>query len=91
MIQLPERFHLPVPEHWTPQQALAVFALLNELTDAIWPLERLANAPTPALFEQMVLDPADDDLAFAAFAKLLLQPKRGGMNASFKADIFPKN
>ena len=36
MIQLPERFHLPVPEHWTPQQALAVFALLNELTDAIW-------------------------------------------------------
>jgi hypothetical protein len=36
MIQLPERFHLPVPEHWTPQQALAVFALLNELADAIW-------------------------------------------------------
>lgn len=36
MSQLPERFHLPVPEHWTPQQALAVFALLNELTDAIW-------------------------------------------------------
>jgi len=36
MIQLPERFHLPVPEHWTPQQALAVLALLNELADAIW-------------------------------------------------------
>jgi hypothetical protein len=36
MIPLPERFHLPVPEHWSPQQALAVFALLNELTEAIW-------------------------------------------------------
>jgi hypothetical protein len=36
MIPLPERFHLPVPEHWTPEQALAVFALLNALTEAIW-------------------------------------------------------
>lgn len=36
MIQLPERFHFPVPEHWTPEQALAVFALLNALTEAIW-------------------------------------------------------
>jgi hypothetical protein len=36
MIRLPDRFHLPVPEHWTPEQALAVFALLNEMADVIW-------------------------------------------------------
>jgi hypothetical protein len=67
MIQVPERFHLPVPEHWTPHQALAVFALPNELADAIWhryeadllplvdPLLNTDTDPQLALF-----DPADE-------------------------------
>jgi hypothetical protein len=27
---------LEIPDHWTPEQALAVFELLKDLTDAIW-------------------------------------------------------
>ncbi len=27
---------LELPEDWTPEQALAVFELLNELTDTLW-------------------------------------------------------
>lgn len=29
-------FTLEIPDHWTPEQALAVFELLKDLTDAIW-------------------------------------------------------
>ena len=29
-------FSLEIPDHWTPEQALAVFELLNELTDTLW-------------------------------------------------------
>ena len=30
------RFTLQLPDHWTPQQALAVYELLSDLTDAVW-------------------------------------------------------
>ncbi len=33
---LSEQFTLLLPDYWTPQQALAVYELLNELTEAIW-------------------------------------------------------
>lgn len=41
MSSSPERFILQLPDHWTPEQALAVFELLNELTDAVWNLYEL--------------------------------------------------
>ena len=70
MIELPERFHLPVPEHWTPEQALAVFALLNGLTEAIWQrceaellplIDPLLNTDTDPQLD--LFDP-DDELPF---------------------------
>ena len=29
-------FTLEIPDYWTPEQALVVFELLNELTDTLW-------------------------------------------------------
>lgn len=29
-------FTLEIPDYWTPEQALAVFELLKDVTDAIW-------------------------------------------------------
>jgi hypothetical protein len=70
MIDLPERFHLPVSGHWTPEQALAVFALLNELTEAIW--QRYQTDLLPLVDPQLNADTdpqldllgPDDDLPF---------------------------
>ena len=31
-----ERFTITLPDTWTPEQALAIFELLNDVTDAIW-------------------------------------------------------
>ena len=68
MIELPQRFHLP--EHWTPEQALAVFALLNALTEAIWQryepellplIDPLLNTDTDPQLD--LFDP-DDELPF---------------------------
>jgi len=36
MSTLTERFTLRLPDHWTPEQALAVYELLHELADTIW-------------------------------------------------------
>ena len=36
MSTLPELFTLNLPDHWSPEQALAVFELLNDLTESIW-------------------------------------------------------
>ena len=36
MSTLSTQFNLPLPDCWTPEQALAVYELLNDLTDAIW-------------------------------------------------------
>jgi hypothetical protein len=36
MSTLSSRFTLPLPDHWTPEQALAVYDLLNDLAEAIW-------------------------------------------------------
>jgi hypothetical protein len=65
MSRLPERFRLPAPEHWTPEQALAVFALLDALADTIWqryeadllpPVDPALNVDTDPQ-----LDPFDPD------------------------------
>lgn len=36
MSTLSTRFTLPLPDDWTPEQALAVYTLLNELAEAVW-------------------------------------------------------
>ena len=36
MSSLSELFTLQLPDHWTPEQALAVYELLNDLAEAIW-------------------------------------------------------
>ena len=36
MSTLNELFTLRLPDYWTPEEALAVYELLNDLADAIW-------------------------------------------------------
>ena len=36
MNTLSSRFTLQLPDHWTPEQALAVYEFLTELADALW-------------------------------------------------------
>ena len=36
MSTLSELFTLQLPDDWTPEQALAVYELLNDLAEAIW-------------------------------------------------------
>ncbi len=55
MSTLAEHFTLRLPDHWTPEQALAVYELLKELADTIWDRYELV------LIEQLRsdLDPYD--------------------------------
>ena len=36
MSTLASRFTLQLPDYWTPEPALAVYDLLNDLAEAIW-------------------------------------------------------
>ena len=36
MSTLSDQFTLHLPDHWTPEQALAVYELLNDLAESIW-------------------------------------------------------
>ena len=36
MSTLADQFTLHLPDHWSPEQALAVYELLNILTETIW-------------------------------------------------------
>ncbi len=47
-------FTLELPDDWTPQQALAVFELLNELTDMVW--NRYSIELTELLADQLHQD-----------------------------------
>ncbi len=54
MSPLPAPFSLELPDDWTPQQALAVFELLNELTDTLW--NRYSIAITELLAGELCQD-----------------------------------
>ncbi len=54
MSPLPAPFSLEIPDHWTPEQALAVFELLNELTDTLW--NRYSIAITELLAGELCQD-----------------------------------
>jgi hypothetical protein len=70
MSTLTTRFTLQLPDHWTPEQALAVYDLLNDLAEAIWnryeiPLiELLAPEIYPHNTAQPDLFDFDDPLPF---------------------------
>jgi hypothetical protein len=36
MTTLSDQFTLHLPDHWSPEQALAVYELLNDLAETIW-------------------------------------------------------
>ena len=36
MNTLSEHWTLHLPDHWSPEQALAVYELLNDLAEAVW-------------------------------------------------------
>ena len=57
MSTLTEHFTLRLPDHWTPEQALAVYELLKELADTIWDRYQLV------LIEQMRGELEEDDSA----------------------------
>ena len=56
---------LEIPDHWTPETALAVFELINDLRDQIW--SRYATDIQDELRRQ--LSPADTDANDAAPAQ----------------------
>jgi hypothetical protein len=70
MSTLASRFTLPLPNDWTPEQALAVYDLLNDLAEAIWnryeiPLiDLLAPDLEPGTASQPDLFDFDDPLPF---------------------------
>jgi hypothetical protein len=70
MSTLAELFALRLPDDWTPEQALAVYELLNELADLIWnryqiPLtELLASECDPDAHLQADLFDFDDPMPF---------------------------
>ena len=57
---------LDIPDHWTPETALAVFELINDLRDQIW--SRYATDIQDELRRK--LSPADTDANDAAPAQV---------------------
>ena len=57
MSTLTEHFTLRLPDHWTPEQALAVYELFKDLADTIWDRYELV------LIEQLRSDLDPDDRA----------------------------
>ena len=70
MSTLSRSFTLQLPEDWTPEQALAVYDLLNNLTEALWHLYEVSLpellTPTPVHPEPIQPDlfDFDDPLSF---------------------------
>ncbi len=55
MSTLSTRFTLHLPDHWSPEQALAVYELLNDLATSIW------NAYEPQLLELIIPEIEQND------------------------------
>jgi len=55
---------LRIPDHWTPEQALAVYDLIDEIRDAIW--RRYQTSLIELMQEDRVttFEVDDDDLTF---------------------------
>lgn len=68
MTTLSSHFSLPLPDHWTPEQALAVYELLTDLAETVWNQYELALiellAPKPEQHDAAQPDLFDDPLPF---------------------------
>ena len=68
MTTLSSHVSLPLPDHWTPEQALAVYELLTDLAETVWNQYELALiellAPQPEQDETSQPDLFDDSLPF---------------------------
>ena len=70
MSTLSEHFTLPLPDYWTPAEALAVYELLNDLAETIWNryevalVEQLRNDRDYGDTSQLDLFDFDDPLPF---------------------------
>ena len=70
MSMLSARFTLQLPDHWTPEQALAVYELLNDLAESVWSRYEIPilELIVPELYEhdtsQLDLFELDDQISF---------------------------
>ncbi len=70
MSTLTDHFILRLPDHWTPEQALAVYELFKDLADTIWDryelvlIEQLRSDLDPHDSAQLDLFDFDDPLNF---------------------------
>ena len=68
MTTLSSHVSLPLPDHWTPEQALAISELLTDLAETVWTQYELALiellAPQPEQDETSQPDLFDDPLPF---------------------------
>jgi hypothetical protein len=64
-----DKTQLPIPEHWTPDEAIAVHELLEELIGAVWMVHGRAVTRRYRQLAAMTYEPApprdeDDDIPF---------------------------
>ena len=65
---LPHAIPLPIPTYWTPEQAIAVFELVDDLRETIWAIyqtnlqDLTRQQRQPTLVDHIEID--DDDLPF---------------------------
>jgi hypothetical protein len=65
---LPQAIPLAIPTYWTPEEALAVFELVDELRDRIWSIyqiklqDLMRHQCQPVSVDPIQID--DDDLPF---------------------------
>ena len=65
---LPHAIPLPIPDYWTPEQAIAVFELVDDLREAIWSIYQTNLQDLTRQQRQSPpvdhIDIGDDDLPF---------------------------
>jgi len=65
---LPHATPLPIPDYWTPEQAIAVFELVDDLREAIWSIYQTNLQDLTRQQRQSPpvdhIDIGDDDLPF---------------------------
>ena len=65
---LPHAIPLPIPTYWTPEQAIAVFELVDDLRETIWSIYQIRlqdltrQQRQSAVIDRIEID--DDDLPF---------------------------
>lgn len=55
---------LRIPDHWTPEQALAVYELIDEIREAIWSRYQISLIELMQQERVTIFEVDDDDLTF---------------------------